>query len=485
MPPRTAAIVLAAGKGTRMRSARAKVLHEVLGRPMVNWIVQSALDAGFAPVVVVVGHQREAVEHAVRREFPDAPIRFAHQAEQRGTGHAVQCALDATAGAEAVAILSGDTPALDAATLAHLEAARGERRAPLVVTTFEAPDPTGYGRVLRGADGAIARIVEHADATPAERAVREVNAGLYLAERATLAEALAALDSDNAQGELYLTDAVAFVAGRGGHVAGHLLHDPLRVAGINTRAQLAMIERALLDRRLDALLDAGVTLLDRSSVRIEAAATVGEDTVLGPGVQLLGATRVGAGCRVDTGSVLTDTTLADGAHVKPYVVAEGATVGPGAEVGPFAHLRAGTDLGPKVKVGNFVETKKARLGPGAKASHLSYLGDCEIGAEVNIGAGTITCNYDGFDKHLTVIEDHVFIGSDTQLVAPVRVGHHAVVGAGTTVTRDVPAEALVVTRAPLREIPGYYERYRKPKEEAKRRAKAAAAPPTPAPEEGR
>jgi len=477
MSPRTAAIVLAAGQGTRMRSARAKVLHEVLGRPMVAWIAGAALEAGFAQVVVVVGHQREAVVAALQHEFPGAPITFAYQAEQRGTGHAVRCAMDATAGTDAVAILSGDTPALDAGTLGRLAAARAERGAPLVVTTFEAADPTGYGRIVRDAAGAVVRIVEHGDATLGERAIHEVNAGLYLADRATLADALERLEADNAQGELYLTDVVALVAASGRPVAAFALHDPFRVAGINTRAQLAAIERELLARRLAALMDAGVTVQDPASVRVEAAVTIGVDTVIGPGVQLKGRTSIGRDCRIDAGAVLTDTTVGDGAHVKPYVVAEGATVGVHAEVGPFAHLRPGTDLGPRVKVGNFVETKQARLGPGSKASHLSYLGDCTIGADVNIGAGTITCNYDGFDKHPTVIEDGVFIGSDTQLVAPVRVGKNAVVGAGTTVTRDVAPGALAVTRVPQREIAGYYERYRKPKEEAKRRAKAADAPP--------
>ncbi|PKN58470.1 MAG: UDP-N-acetylglucosamine diphosphorylase/glucosamine-1-phosphate N-acetyltransferase [Deltaproteobacteria bacterium HGW-Deltaproteobacteria-14] len=475
MPPRTAAIVLAAGKGTRMRSARAKVLHEVLGRPMVSWIVGAALDAGFDQVVVVVGHQGEAVATALQHDFPDAPVSFATQAEQRGTGHAVQCAMDAAAGAEVVAILSGDTPALDADTLRRLGAVRDERHAPLVVTSFEAADPTGYGRIVRDAAGAVARIVEHKDATPTERAIHEVNAGLYLCDRATLADALAHLRADNAQGELYLTDVVAHVAGRGGRVAGFTLHDPFRVAGINTRAQLAAIERELLARRLDALMDAGVTLEDAASIRVEAGVVIGEDTVLGPGVQLKGRTAIGRGCRVDAGAVLVDTGVADGAHVKPYVVAEGATIGPGAAVGPFAHLRPGTVLGRDVKIGNFVETKKAVLAAGAKASHLSYLGDCEIGAGANIGAGTITCNYDGFDKHRTVIEEGVFIGSDSQLVAPVRVGANAVVGAGTTVTRDVAPGALAVSRTPQREIAGYYDRYRKPKEAAKRRAKAAAA----------
>jgi len=471
----TAAIILAAGKGTRMRSERAKVLHPFLGRPMIAWIVEAALEAGFGRVVVLVGAQGDEVEAAVRAAFPEAPLAFARQPSQRGTGDAVRCALPAVGGAGRVAILSGDTPALDAGTLRRLRAARDEADAALVVTTFEAPDATGYGRIVRGADGGVLRIVEHADASPEERALREVNAGLYLAATGPLARAVAQLDADNAQGELYLTDAVAALAAEGARVVALPLDDPLAVAGINDRVQLAALEQALLARRRDALMRAGVTLVEPATVRIEAGVTVGADTEIGPSVQLLGATRIGRGCRIGQGAVLTDCALGDGVTLLPYVVATGARLGDGATAGPFAHLRPGTVLGARAKVGNFVETKQARLGPGSKASHLSYLGDCEIGRDVNIGAGTITCNYDGVDKHLTVIEDEVFIGSDTQLVAPVRVGRRATVGAGTTVTRDVPAGALALSRAPQREVEGYDERRRRPREEAKRRARAQAA----------
>lgn len=475
MSGKTAAIILAAGKGTRMRSALPKVLHPVLGRPMVAAVVEAALEAGFDRTVVVVGAGAEEVESALTARFPEAPLAFALQVAQRGTGDAVMAALTATAGCEQVAILCGDTPALSSATLKALGAAKGGAAASLCVATFEATDPTGYGRIVRGGDGAVERIVEQADATPAERRIREVNAGIYLIDRAALGDALARIDARNAQGELYLTDVVALVAAAGGIVTTLRLDDPVEAAGINTRAQLAALEQELLTRRRQALMEAGVTLTDPGSVRVEAGVTVGEDSVLGPNVQLLGCTIVGRGCRVDQGAVVTDSVLEDGAHLLPYVVATGAVLRAGATAGPFAHLRPGTDLGPEAKIGNFVETKKAVLGRGSKASHLSYLGDCELGRDVNVGAGTITCNYDGVEKHRTVIEDGVFIGSDTQLVAPVTVGKNATIGAGTTVTRDVAPGALVLTRAPLRELEGYYARRRKPREDAKRQAKAVAA----------
>ncbi len=470
MSKRTAAIVLAAGQGTRMRSPLAKVLHPVLGRPMVAWIVGAALEAGCDRVVTVVGVQADAVEAALRAAFPGAPLAFAVQREQHGTGHAVQCAMAATEGCDELLVLSGDTPALDAATISALRERHAGLGAALTVTTFEVDDAAGYGRIVREG-GAIARVVEHRDAGPDERAIREVNAGLYAFARPRLAAALAELRADNAQGELYLTDVVATLSGEGAVVGDLLLTDPFRVAGVNTRAQLAALEDRLLRRRLVALMESGVTIQSPASVRIEIGVEVGADSVIGPQVQLLGATRVGAGCRIDAGCVLTDCTLADGVHLKPYVVATEATLGDDAVAGPFTHLRPGTRLGPRTKVGNFVETKKAVLGEGSKASHLSYLGDCEVGREVNIGAGTITCNYDGFDKHRTVLADGVFIGSDTQLVAPVTVGDNALVGAGTTVTKDVPAGALAVSRAPQQNIEGYYDRYRRARAEAKRRAK--------------
>ena len=471
--PRLAAVVLAAGQGTRMRSATTKVLHPLLGRPMVAHVLDAALGAGAQRLAVVVGHQADQVRACLQRTFADADLHTPLQAEQNGTGHAVQCAAEATEGFDELLVLCGDTPNLDTATLVDLRQAHRASAAALTVVTFEVDDPTGYGRMVRDGHGDLSAIVEHRDATERERAIREVNAGVYLGDRALIFEALGRVDSGNAQGEIYLTDVVALLASGGHRVVSFKLDDPTRVAGINTRSQLAALEQRMLQDRLEALMDAGVTLEDPSGVRVEATATVGQDTTLATGVQLLGQTTIGEGCRIDAGCVLRDCTLGDGVHLKPYVVAEDVTMDAGVTAGPFTHLRPGTALGAGAKVGNFVETKKAQLGPGAKASHLSYLGDCEVGEGANIGAGTITCNYDGAYKHKTVIGKEVFIGSDTQLVAPVTVGDRATVGAGTTVTMDVPPGALVVTRAQRRVIKGYDARHRQPRE-ARRAAEKAA-----------
>ncbi len=470
-----AAVVLAAGQGTRMRSAVAKVLHPVLGRPMVAHVLDAALGAGADRLAVIVGHQADQVRACLTTTFPDADLHTPLQADQNGTGHAVQCAASATEGFDDLLVLCGDTPNLDSATLTALRDAHAASGASLTVMTFAVDDPTGYGRMVRGADGHVTGIVEHRDATEAQRAIDEVNAGVYLGARDLVFDALSRVGTSNAQGEIYLTDIVALLATDGHHVAPFCLDDPERVAGINTRVQLATLEARMLRDRLTALMASGVTLENPDNVRIEATATVGPDTTLATGVHLLGQTTVGEGCRIDAGCVLTNCTLGDGVHLKPYVVAEDTALGDGATAGPFAHLRPGTVLGDGAKIGNFVETKKAVLGPGAKANHLTYLGDCEIGARANIGAGTITCNYDGAYKHQTIIGKEVFIGSDTQLVAPVTIGDRATVGAGTTVTVDVPPGALVVTRADRRVIEGYDERHRQPREARRKAEKAAAA----------
>ena len=397
-------------------------------------------------------------------------------------------------------MLSGDVPGLRAETLRALLAAHAQGEHLATFATFEVDDPTGYGRVVRDAHGAPAAIIEHADATPAQRAIREVNAGLYAFDLAALRRALDSLDNadadDNAQGEVYLTDVIGILAHEGAPdshdtdaqapgetaarvpVATFALGDPAELAGVNTRAQLAQREATLQARRNHALMEAGVTMRQPDTVRVSADAQVhlepGEPGVtLGPGVELRGHTTVAAGTLVDTGCVLTDCVVGRDVHVKPYVVAEGAVLGDGAAVGPFAHLRPGTRLGARAKVGNFVETKKAVIGDGSKASHLTYLGDCEVGRDVNVGAGTITCNYDGVAKHKTVLGDGVFVGSDTQLVAPVKVGANVTIAAGTTVTADVPEGALVLSRVPQQVREGYFERHRRPREEAARAEKEA------------
>ena len=469
MATKTAAIVLAAGLGRRMRSSMTKVLHPALGRPMVIYPVEAALWGGAQRAVVVVGHQDEAVREVLGRHLANKDVVFANQPEPRGTGHAVLCGLEATEGFDRVLILCGDTPALDVETTQALLKTHETASAHLTVATFQADDPTGYGRLVRDSKQRVTGIVEHRDADDVQRAIREVNAGLYCVGRDELAWALQQIGTENSQGEMYLTDVVALLAKRGATVATHRLPDPTVVAGVNDRAQLAAVERYMRLRRNHQLMQDGVTMRDPESVRVETSVNVGRDTVLGAGVELYGRTIIGEGTRIDAGCVVTDCVIGDNVHLKPYVVATGAMFDEGAALGPFAHARPGTHLRQDAKVGNFVETKKAVIGVGSKASHLTYLGDCEVGARVNIGAGTITCNYDGVAKHQTIIEDGVFIGSDTQLVAPVRVGANATIGAGTTVTGDVPDGALVLSRAAQVNREGYYERHRRPREEAKRR----------------
>ncbi len=479
-----AACILAAGKGTRMRSRLVKVLHPFLGRPMVLHLVDAAFRAGVDRVVTVVGHQADDVGREITHAFPGWSLGFAPQTEQLGTGHAVLQALPQLAGAGEVLVLYGDTPLLSARTLAQLLQAHRESAHAMTIATFQAADPTGYGRVVRAPDGAVLRIVEHADATADERAITEVNAGMCVIRGALVEAALTSLTPHNAQGELYLTDLVArFALTSSEGVGAFTLADPIEAHGINTRAQLAQLEETALARMRLTWMDRGVSMQDPGSIRIDAEVDIGEDTLLGPNVQLLGKTRIGIGCRIDAGALIDTCELGDFVHVKAYSVMTHARLASGVEVGPFAHLRKGTELGERVKVGNFVETKQARFGPHAKASHLSYLGDCEIGRGVNVGAGTITCNYDGVHKHKTIIEEGAFIGSDTQLVAPVRIGKHATIAAGTTVVRDVPEGALALARSEQRNLEGYYDRYRKPREEQKKAAQEAKRqhPPEPPP----
>jgi bifunctional UDP-N-acetylglucosamine pyrophosphorylase/glucosamine-1-phosphate N-acetyltransferase len=394
-----------------------------------------------------VGHQAEAVEAALRAALPGAPLRFAVQAEQRGTAHAVLAARRALRGVTGpVAILSGDTPLLTAATLKRVVQARARARAPLAFATMSLAEPRGYGRVLRDPGGRPARIVEEKDASPAERAIGEVNAGLYCADAAFLWRALSRVGSANAQGEFYLTDLVALAARKAPAVAVEV--EPLEASGVNDREELARAGQVLQRRRSSALMKAGVTLEDPERFLCDVGVEIAADVIVEPGVRLRGATRIGPGCRLGQGSVLADAVLAAGVTVRPYTVIEGpATVGAGAVLGPFSRVRPGSELGEGVHLGNFVETKKARLGKGTKANHLAYLGDAVIGAGVNVGCGTITCNYDGERKHETRIGDGAFIGSDSILVAPVEIGAGAYVAAGSTVTEAVPAGALALGRA--------------------------------------
>jgi bifunctional UDP-N-acetylglucosamine pyrophosphorylase/glucosamine-1-phosphate N-acetyltransferase len=472
-----AAVVLAAGKGTRMKSRRAKVLHEIGGRPLAWYPVKRALDAGANPVVVVVGHQAEAVETALAAALPGAPIRFAVQREQRGTGDAVLAAKAALRGWKGpIAILSGDTPLLETDTLRRVVAARARGKVPLAFAAMTLERPRGYGRVVRDAKGRPARIVEEKDATDAERALAEVNAGLYCADAAFLWKALARVGSSNAQGEFYLTDLVEMAARRDGAVAVPV--DAAEASGVNDREELARAARVLLRRRASALMRAGVTIEDPERFDCDEGVEIGTDVVVEPGVRLLGRTRVGSGCRIGAGTILNHAVLAEDVTVRPYTIVDESTVATGAILGPFSRLRPGSDIGEGAHVGNFVETKKARLGKGAKANHLAYVGDAFVGAGANVGAGTITCNYDGEKKHETRIGDGAFIGSDSILVAPIEIGAGAYVAAGSVVTEPVPAGALALGRARQVTKEGWVEK--RNAEKLAKQAAAAASGPAPA-----
>jgi bifunctional UDP-N-acetylglucosamine pyrophosphorylase/glucosamine-1-phosphate N-acetyltransferase len=397
-------------------------------------------------VVVVVGHQAEAVEAALVASLPGAPIRFAVQEQQLGTAHAVLAARRALRGHQGpIAILSGDTPLLEKETLLSVVRARARAKVPLAFGTMALERPRGYGRVVRDARGRPERIVEERDASEAERALREVNAGLYCAEPGFLWKALARVGASNAQEEFYLTDLVAMAAAREGAVAAPV--PPEQASGVNDREELARAARVLRRRRAGALMRAGVTIEDPERFDCDEGVEVAPDVVIEPGVRLLGRTRVGAGCRLGAGAILRDAALAAEVTVRPYTVIEEATVARGAVLGPFSRLRPGSEIGEEAHVGNFVETKKTVLGRRAKANHLAYLGDAFVGAEANVGAGTITCNYDGERKNTTRIGAGAFVGSDSILVAPLEIGDGAYVAAGSVITEAVPRGALALGRA--------------------------------------
>ncbi len=441
-----AAVVLAAGQGTRMRSDRPKVLHRLLGRPLVQFPIDLARRIGSEPIVIVVGHGREMVEETVRALPGGDKASFAHQVEQLGTGHAVMSALPKLNKLKkgTVLILSGDVPLLDKASVTKLKKAYDKSGGPLALLTFCPPNPHGYGRMIRNEKGQVVDIREHRDCTRAEKAIAEVNAGIYLIDIAFVRRHVKKLKDNNDQKEFYLTDLVKIAAGKGSVAAVEVATE--RVSGINDRVDLAQIEAVLQEQTNLAFLRSGVTIRQKESVHIDLNAKVGLDTELGPGVQLLGNTRIGRGCRIEAGAIITDSIVENGAWIKAYSVLENAVVKPGAHVGPMGRLRPGTVVCEGARVGNFVELKNTVLGPGSKASHLAYLGDGKIGERVNIGAGTIFCNYDGFSKHQTVLEDDVFIGSDSQLVAPITVGSGSYVASGSTVTKDVPADTLAIAR---------------------------------------
>ena len=469
------AIVLAAGQGTRMKSALPKVLHPLLGRPMLSYPVQAALDAGATQVVVVLGHGRELIETELAQRF-DARVVTALQAEQRGTGDAARCGALAMPDYQGIfLIFYGDAPLITAAPLAQLITRVQDSDCPLALLTATADDPTGYGRILRDAHGMVKAIREHKDCNAEELLVREWNPGVYAVRAPFFRAALARLTTNNVQGELLLTDVVAMAAKEGG--VADLAWPEQELHGANDRADLVQRERVLRLRRTTALGRQGVTIRDPETTFIDTDVAIASDVTIEGNVHLRGHSVIESGVHIDVGCVLRDVTVRAGATLLPYTIATRSVIGERAQVGPFSHLRPESELGTDVHVGNFVETKKTRLGKGAKANHLSYLGDGIIGERVNVGAGTIFCNYDGFQKHVTVLQDGAFIGSDSQLVAPVTVGKDAYVATGTTVTKDVPDGALAVGRARQENKEGLALRLRERLKGQADKAKAAAAQP--------
>lgn len=439
-------VIMAAGKGTRLKSKRAKVLHEIGGRPLLGHVIHAA--AQVVPpqdILVVVGHQAEAVQAAVRH----TGVRFVLQEEQRGTGHAIQTAEAGTRDCDELIVLSGDVPLLKTETILALRDFHLRERAAMTILTAAPEDPFGYGRVIRKSPDApeVAAIVEQKALTQEQQKVREINSGIYAFHRESLFNHIGQLRSDNAHQELYLTDMAELLVKAGERVVAIEAAQATEVLGANTIAEMMELDRELRMETARRLMAAGVIIFRPDTVVIDAGVEVGPDSVIEPFAQLLGKTRVGSDCRIRSYSVLENTTLGDHVTILQGCVIEESQIDNAAQLGPYAHLRPGCRIGEEAKIGNFVEAKKTRLGAGSKANHLTYLGDAEIGTGVNIGAGTITCNYDGVSKHKTLIGDGVFIGSDSSLVAPIVIGNGAYVAAGSCITDDVPEDALALGRA--------------------------------------
>lgn len=459
-------LVLAAGKGTRLRSKTIKLLHPVAGRTMVAWVLEVA--AGLAPArtITVVGYQADLVKAALAGHDTS----FVLQKEQRGTGHAVLQASRAIGSKPGtLLIVNGDLPMLRTTTLRKLVRGHEKSGAALTLLTVQVSDPSGYGRILRDPAGNVERIVEHRDATREQRRVNEINTGVYAADAGKLLRVLRGLKPDNDQGEYYITDAVQRLLAKGEPVGAIRHHEAEETLGVNTRQELALASHILYERHAEVLQDRGVTLLDAARTWIDPRTTVGRDTVIYPGVIIEGACSIGSNCVIRPGCRISDSKIGAGTEIKDYSVVFESRIARNVAVGPFAHLRPGSILEDGTKVGNFVELKKARLGRGSKASHLSYLGDATIAEDCNIGAGTITCNYDGTNKFPTVLAKGVFIGSDTQLVAPVKLGEGAYVAAGSTITRDVPKGALAIGRGRQKNIEGWVARKSKKRSAKKKK----------------
>jgi bifunctional UDP-N-acetylglucosamine pyrophosphorylase/glucosamine-1-phosphate N-acetyltransferase len=454
-------VILAAGLGTRMKSKKAKVLHEAAGDTLLNHIIRAALAVAPAEcIVAVVGHQAQRVRDSV--PFPG--LLFAEQTEQKGTGHAVMCARSVVdQGAGQLLILNGDGPLLKATTLQKLVDLDAPEATGGKIVTTRLADPTGYGRIVRNQQGLVAAIVEQKSATPEEQKIQEINPGLYCFNAKLFWQYVDEISPDNAAKEYYLTDMVEILTRHGHSVAPLIVEDETELLGINTKVELAIADRILRERKAHELMVSGVTMENPASVSIDVDVEIGADTVLEANVQLRGKTKVGEGCRVGTGSVLRDCEIGDGTVILPYVVADQSRIGKNAFVGPFARLRMNAEATDGTHIGNFVELKKTRLGEGSKANHLAYLGDSTIGAGSNIGAGTITCNYDGEKKHQTHIGDRVFVGSNSTLIAPVTLESGSYVAAGSVITKNVPADDLAIGRSHQENKPGWAKRRREMK----------------------
>jgi bifunctional UDP-N-acetylglucosamine pyrophosphorylase/glucosamine-1-phosphate N-acetyltransferase len=439
-----AIVIMAAGKGTRLKSKRPKVLHEIGGKPLLAHVVAAASKiVAPADIYVVVGHQADRVETALAA----TGVNFVLQAEQLGTGHAIQSAQQAITGYDNILVLSGDVPLIRTETIQQLWDFHQRESAAMTLLAAVPENPFGYGRVIRKSDHSVEAIVEQKSLTPEQESMREINTGIYAFRTSTLLRHLKELSSSNSQGEYYLTDTAHILTAAGERVVAVTAADATEILGANTIAELVALDSTLRANTALRLMAQGVTIFRPETCVIDADVEVEADTVIEPYVQLLKGTKIASDCLIRSGSVIENSTIAAGVLVRNSCVIEDSSIGSGAKIGPFAHLRMGSVIGEDAHVGNYVETKKARLGKGAKANHLTYLGDAEIGAGSNIGAGVITCNYDGVNKHTTIIGERVFVGSDSTLVAPISIGDGAYIGAGSCITREVPADALAVGRA--------------------------------------
>ncbi len=442
-------IILAAGLGTRMKSKKVKILHPLLGRPMIFFTVDLTEKLGAEKTVLVIGHQAEEVKKALERR----PVDYALQKEQLGTGHAVQQAVPHLQETEGpILVLCGDVPLLREETLSQLIEHHRETDAAVTLLTTQLESADGYGLIIRSPSGNILKIVEHKDATSEEKEIREINTGIYCFDADFLLTSIASLTNKNIQNEYYLTDLIEIAQYEQKKVSGLKCDDPEEVMGINSRDQLAAAAAILRDRINLRLMQEGVTMVDPSRTYIGTDVVIGRDTTLYPDCYLEGKTRIGEGCVVGPNTRIVDCEIGDGVEIRGFCVLAESKVEDGAIIGPFSHLRPGSEIQESAHIGNFVEIKKSIIGPGSKVNHLSYIGDTEMGKRVNIGAGTITCNYDGVRKHKTLIGNHVFVGSDTQFIAPVKIGDRSLIGAGSTITKDVPDDALATSRAEQKNI---------------------------------